>query len=72
MRPDGVVALPVKLPDGERSAVATRPPGEGVAPAGADAAGAGAEGDATAATWIRLRFKDFSSVQSFRTCFGVS
>ena len=52
MRPDGAVALSVKPPGGGRFAVATHPPGEGVAPAGADAAGAGAGGDSTGATWI--------------------
>jgi hypothetical protein len=72
MRPDGAVALPVKPPDRGRSAVATHPPGEGVAPAGAHAAGAGAGGDTTGTTWMSLRFEDFSSVQSFGTCFGVS
>ncbi len=46
VRPDGAVALSVKPPD-EGTAIAMRPPGEEVAPTGADAAGAGAGGDAS-------------------------
>jgi hypothetical protein len=49
-----------------------RPPGEGVAAVRVGAAGVGAGGDATGATWISLRFRDFSSAQSFGTCFEVS
>ncbi len=72
MKRDGVVALPVKPPYGGRFVVATHPPGEGVAAAGAGAAGVGAGGDAMGATWISLRFWNFSSAQPFGTCFGVS
>jgi hypothetical protein len=61
-------ALAVKPPN----AVATRPPGEGVAPAGAEAARVGAGGDATGATGISFWCKDFSSTQSFGTCIGFS